>query len=155
MLQETTFDQSFCHDTRVFCSFSSKFPPPGLTSLLSRSLQPGTCQLRAVAMMSRFPTERVISLFSTVAHVVLHFIQQPNNHPFVWPGRHTRATMPYAEQNTGILQQNFDRVWAGIVAEGLSSACAGWNGILIHTGDARHEVGGTLTQSETFEAEQP
>lgn len=38
-----------------------------------------------------------------------------------------------------------------IVAEGLPSARAGWNGILIHAADA----GGALTQSETFEAEQP
>lgn len=87
--------------------------------------------------MSRFPTERVILLFSTITHVVLHFIQQPNNHPFVRPGSHTRVTMPYAEQNTGILQQNHENVWVGIVAEGLSSACSGWNGILIHCGDAR------------------
>lgn len=110
--------------------------------------------------MSRFPTERVISLFSTIAHVVLHFIQQPNNRPIVRPGGHTRVTMPYAELNTGILQQKFERVWAGIVAEGLSSACSGWDGILIHAGDAGGVgvggvEGGTLTQSETFEAEQP
>lgn len=82
--------------------------------------------------MSRFPTVRVISPLSTIAHVVLHFIQQPNNHPFVQPGGHTRVAMPYAEQNTGILQQSFERVWAGIVAE----VCAGRNGILIHAGDA-------------------
>lgn len=44
-----------------------------------------------------------------------------------------------------------------IVAEGLPSARAGWNGILIHAADAGGVGGGrrTLTQSETFEAEQP
>lgn len=59
--------------------------------------------------MSRFPTEPVILLFSTIAHVVLHFIQQPNNHPFVRPGGHTGVAMPYAERNAGNLQQNFQR----------------------------------------------
>lgn len=103
MLQETTLDKVLV----VTQGFSVL--PPALTSLLSRWHQPGTCRCHAVAMMSRFPTERVILLFSTIAHVVLHFIQQPNNHPFVRPGGHTRVAMPYAERNTGILQQNFQR----------------------------------------------
>lgn len=104
--------------------------------------------------MSGFPRERVISLFSTIAHGVFHLIQAPNNQPFVRCAQESRHAMCWT--NARILKQCFKKVvivrWCFFDFRRLEQKSI-WRSqnFQILTG----YIGEIVTWSKTFEAEEP